>query len=217
MRMCLTASVALSLISNLMESSPAWARDATNAVTTQLDYRDFLVCGPNSLFIFMILCNHAEITFDKLKGLPISSNGTSLLVLRDTAKRFGVETEVRRYSTDEIDSVPLPAIGQFSTDPTSMTRLHFDVIYKVDARRVYVVNGTTGFKESINRLKLPIKWTGYAMVKKSSGVRSRLNKQILTWATGCFILADLAILIRYFFGLKRHFDEKGLIKREVIA
>src|SRR5579859_1307496 len=213
----LTASLALCLSCDLAKFSAAWAGSATNAVNTQLDYRDFLVCGPNSLFMFLILCNKSGVTLEELKRLPISTNGVSLLVLRDEAKKFGVETEIRRYLPAQIDSVPLPAIGQFSTDPSSMTRQHFDVIYNVDPAYVYVVNGTTGFKEAINRLKLPIKWTGYAMVPRASMLTSRTAKRILASAASCLILLDVTLLIMYCITPNTRPDDKELIEREVIT
>jgi ABC-type bacteriocin/lantibiotic exporter with double-glycine peptidase domain len=103
-----------------------------------------------------------------LKTVPISSDGSSLLDLRDAAKRLGVDTEIRRYRPEQIDYVPLPAIGQFRTGKDSITPLHIDVIYKVDADRVYLLNGTTGAEYWILRSRLPYFWEGFAVVRKQS-------------------------------------------------
>jgi ABC-type bacteriocin/lantibiotic exporter with double-glycine peptidase domain len=81
------------------------------------------------------------VTFAECDRLPISSAGTSLLALRDAAKRLHINAEIRRYRAEDIAHVPLPAVGQFSD---TLVSYHFHVIYRVDADRVYVLDGTTG-------------------------------------------------------------------------
>jgi hypothetical protein len=56
----------------------------------------------------------------------VSSEGASLLSLRDAAKEFKVDAEIRRYQPQDVDSLALPAIGQFNASGTSVTLYHFD-------------------------------------------------------------------------------------------
>jgi ABC-type bacteriocin/lantibiotic exporter with double-glycine peptidase domain len=128
---------------------------------------------------------------EQLRALPVSSNGVSLVSMRDTAKRLGVETEIRRYRVEDIDSLPLPAIAPFKTSDVSVTPLHFDVIYRLDANYIYLLNGTTGAEESIYRPKLQNFWTGVALSQK----RPRINKTTAMIFLGVFLtITDLAIV-----------------------
>lgn len=144
------------------------ANESTDEPPRRLNYQEVLRCGPNSLFVFLILSGHPEVTFKQIQAVPVTTDGSSLLALREAARRLGVETAVRFYSSNELDSIPLPAIGQLNTGSASVTRQHFDVIYKIDAHQVHFVNGTTGQKHSVRRLWFVEHWTGYAMTEPQS-------------------------------------------------
>jgi hypothetical protein len=133
---------------------------------TNSSHAAILKCGPNSLFVFLRLSGHSKITMPELEELPMSSKGTSLLTLRDAAKRFQIDAEIRCYDPEQVGSVPLPAIGQFRNLESSITPHHFNVIYKVDPQYVYFIDGTTGSKDLIRRSELSRIWTGYAMIEK---------------------------------------------------
>jgi ABC-type bacteriocin/lantibiotic exporter with double-glycine peptidase domain len=133
-------------------------------------YRNILKCGPNALYLFLRWSGCQEVPLTRLDQLPISSSGTSLLVLRDAAKALGVRSEVRRYRAEELDALPLPAIAQLYEGHVGVvTRYHYGVIYKVDARRLYYVDATTGAKGYIDRAPdMFYWWTGVAMVPAQS-------------------------------------------------
>jgi len=141
------------------------AGDIADAETDR--YINYAKCGPNSLFLFLILSGHSEVMLHTLENIPISYDGASLLHLRNRARTFGVKADIRRYGIDEIDSLALPAIGQFITG-ASNSPYHFNVIYKVDKQRIYFIDGTSGLKLWAFRSSLPGYWTGLAMTKKSS-------------------------------------------------
>jgi hypothetical protein len=128
--------------------------------------RETVRCGINSLFVFLILAGRSEISLQDLENIPMSPEGASLLALREEAKRFNIDAEIRRYPTEAADSMPLPAIVHFIAEPGSITREHFNVMYKMDAGRAYLVDGTTGSKFVLQRSELPRRWTGFAMIQK---------------------------------------------------
>lgn len=135
---------------------------------SSLDYEKILQCGPNSLFLFLLLTGHRDVTLEQVKDLPISREGASLLQLREAANKFNAAVDVRFLTSNHIRRMPLPAIAQFKTGPASITPVHFNVIYKVDDTFVHYINGTTGMKEYIRITRLPAFWTGYVMVPHSS-------------------------------------------------
>jgi len=127
-------------------------------------------CGPNSLFMFMILTGHQEVSRDNVAAqITLSPQwGSSLLDLRNAAKNFGVNTEMRRYRIEDIDSVPLPAIVHISMpNVPEQVPNHFDVLYKVDADWIYLIHGITAEVYHVRRYKLSQWWTGYALVPKT--------------------------------------------------
>jgi len=153
------------------------AAAGTGSVTNTLNYRDILECGPNSLYMFLVMSGHSEADLGRLRELPLNgTEGTSMLTLCDGAKLYGVDTEVRHYRVDEIDRVPLPAIGHVQTSLNSQDPWHFDVIYKVDPTFVYLLDGTSGYTNRIRRTKLADFWSGDALVEKKS-----FWKSLVTW------------------------------------
>src|SRR6185369_8887067 len=186
--------VAIIATSGSIGLSPETASGANDTSRNSLNYREVLQCGPNSLFMFLILSGHSEVTLEQLRELPMSSDGTSLLALRDAARRFGVDTEIRRYSRDGVASISsLPAIVQFQTSETSLTPFHFDVLYKVDADSVYLLNGTTGFKFSVQRSRLPNFWTGFALVGKWSLAEHVKKEWQPALLVACLLIANFFI------------------------
>lgn len=143
---------------------------ASDIVTNslKLNYAEVLRCGPNALFMFLMMSGQEAVSFeDLLRSVPISSEGASMLALRDVARRCGVPAEVRQYEPQEIDWMPLPALIQTKKDQVIIPH-HFDVVYRVDGERVYLLDGTTGEKDYIRRSKLANFWTGYALIHPQS-------------------------------------------------
>jgi hypothetical protein len=144
------------------------ATDAGRNDLSHLDslrYNEILRCGSNSLYLFMLLSGHSSVTFVRLEEITASSEGVSLLTLRDVARELGVRAEIRHYRHSEVGRMPLPAITQSYASLASVTPLHFDVIYKVDSGLVYLLNGTTGERFSVQRSELPQFWTGFALTE----------------------------------------------------
>jgi hypothetical protein len=149
--------------------------------------RDLVNCGPASLFMFLLLSGHSEVTWEQINTVPVTFYGSSLADLRNAANRFGVVGEMRRYRLEDIDSMPLPAIGVFNSDSTSITSNHYGVIYRVDAHRIYALDGSTG--NSFCLLRQPRMfhfWTGIALTQK---IPLRLNEwRIVLLLTGITIV-----------------------------
>lgn len=146
------------------ESALAGPEGATGS---SYDYRTILRCGPNSLYTFLILSGHPEVTFEQCDHLPVSPQGTPLSAICDAARQFQIDGEIRRYDVSDIDSLPLPAIGQFTIgESNKLSKYHFSVIYKVDTGRVYIIDGTVGALRYVRRSALGNFWTGVAMSRR---------------------------------------------------
>lgn len=152
--------------------------------------RQVMRCGPNSLFVFLIMSGHPEVTLEQCDNLPISHEGTSLLAMREAAQTFHVDTEIRHFRPEDVDLLILPAIGQFRRSGT-LGESHFMVIYRVNAERMYVIEGITGERLSFNRSRLSDFWTGIAMSEKqSTGIQA-----IYGWPTLAMFLVVTDIVV----------------------
>ncbi|HLX72684.1 MAG TPA: cysteine peptidase family C39 domain-containing protein [Verrucomicrobiae bacterium] len=178
-------------------SYSAWASEPGISPQAGEIYRvEALKCGRNSLFMFLILSGHPEVTMDELASLSGTEEGVSLSSICEMAKRHNVNAEVRHYSPGEAGSIPLPAIIQldFGGPDPSIRTLHFVVLYRVNSDEGLVLDGTTGFKEQISAAKLTQLWTGYAMVERRS-VFSRLIKGHTAWVLIGFLLVTNGVVV----------------------
>jgi predicted double-glycine peptidase len=167
-----------------------------------MTYREYLRCGPNSLFLFVKMSGHTDVTLEQCNNaVPISSEGTSLLALRDAARTFRVDAEIRRFQLEDVDLLCLPAIGQFpSVGNNPLTDYHFNVIYKVDVEHVYVIDGISGAKYSILRSRLANFWTGVAMSqRRPSGqwLATGVSPGFLLTCLGLVDVVVIALFLRW--------------------
>ena len=190
-------STSIILLGALLGLPTVRAASESPLLTNTVNYRAVLQCGPNSLFIFLLLSGHSEISLQTLKNeVPVSSSGTSLLSLRNVARHCGVHAAVRSYWCEDAGSMPLPAIVQFRTGPSSITPMHFEVAYKIDADRMYVLDATTGHDHYVVRSKLPSFWTGYALVENQSlATMCAHNARVALLAAGLLVIEHLFLCV----------------------
>lgn len=124
-----------------------------------------LRCGQNSLFMFLVLSGHPGVRWDQLQRFPVSAEGTSLLALRDAARVCHVRTEIRKYGLRDLDRMPLPAVVQLISPSATPTHFHFSVVYKLDDRSVYLLDGTSGTRMRWGRRFFNRYWTGIALTE----------------------------------------------------
>ena len=172
-----------------------WANESfaiSIETTNKVSLHQGLECGPNSLYLFLLLSGVPDVNYDELSQLPVSKAGMSLPAIRDAAAHYGVNAEIRQYDLADVASLPLPAIMVFHSNPNSPLPYHFNVLYKIDAHRIYYVDGTTGEKDSLLRSpRLFHWWTGVAITEKRSVLRSVFNQWFL-------LCAAIAINCLYF-------------------
>jgi ABC-type bacteriocin/lantibiotic exporter with double-glycine peptidase domain len=137
--------------------------------------------------MFLIMHGRTDLTLEDLPDIPITPQGTDFLALRDAAQKVGMDVEIRRYKPEQIDALPLPAIGQFRSGISTLTPDHFDVVFKIDKEFVYSLDGTTAALNKLPRSLIGQKWSGYALIRKPS-----LRSFLRTWSP---LLLPLAICL----------------------
>lgn len=172
-----------------------WANEGfalSSGPTNNVSLDQALACGPNSLYAFLLSSDVPGVNYEKLTPIPKSEAGMSLSDIRDAAAHYGVNVEIRQYDLADIASLPVPAILVFHSGPNSPLPYHFNVLYEVDAHRIYFIDGTTGKKAWLLRSpRLFTWWTGIAMTERISLWHSVFNRWFL-------LSAAIAINCMYF-------------------
>lgn len=209
---CPFASLCLSL--SLWWAVSLTAATVTNATTNNyVEVAGFVKCGPNALFVFLILTGHPEVTLEQFENLPVSAEGASLQTLREAARAGGVETEIRRYQPADLGAMPLPAIAQFKSPQRALTRYHFNVVYKVEGEWVYLVEGTTGVKFKWRRALFNRSWTGMALTERRVFGGFRKDEGFLALLTVGLLAVDGWLL----FGLGRRHERPAVFKKQEVT
>jgi predicted double-glycine peptidase len=165
-----------------------------------LDSDKFFCCGPNALYMFMLLSGQSAISLEEVKlAVPLSSpQGASLLSILCAAREMGVNAEVRKYRPQDYDAVPLPAIVHIHQRGAAPWSSHYDVMYKKDAMFVYLLDGTTGQIDRIRRTKFASGawWTGYSLTQKRS-VFAFIIDECWPGLAACFLATDVVVLVMW--------------------
>jgi hypothetical protein len=176
---------------------------AQNPAAPTASYRSVLRCGPNAAFLFLLLSGHSDVSLDQIDDLLVPDDplapfdGTSLLSVRDVILRFQADVEVRRYQPEQIDMVSLPAIVLFrSGGVDAISSFHYNIIYKLDRNRVFLIDGTSARRFSILRSRLGIFWTGIALsrIDPSGGRWTSLSLQLMSAVIVTCVLCYYCVL-----------------------
>ena len=155
-----------------------------------------LECGPNSLYMFLLLSGVPDVNYETLTQVPKSEVGMTLSAICNAARHCGVNAEIRQYNLNDIASLPLPAIMMFHSGQNSPLPYHYSVLYKVDAHRIYFIDGTTGEKNWLLRSpRLFNWWTGIAITERRSVLRSVFDQ----WFILCAAIAINCMYCNLFF------------------
>jgi hypothetical protein len=167
--------------------------DAAPVKNTDSKYNTFLNCGPNSLYVFLVMCGKEDVTLSQMNKITLSDEGASMLSLKKAALMFNIDTVIKKYPITAIDDVPVPALVQLVGSQDSATPYHFGVFYMVDSRSVYILDGTTGGKLIILRRRLGEFWTGVAMSRKRSAILSLYSILLLKPWYSCALISCVTI------------------------
>jgi hypothetical protein len=158
------------------------------AAATPVVPRSAVNCGPNAMYIFLILCG-AEPSQAAIESIVCGTDGTSFLDLSRFAVAQGVPTEICLYQPGEFQRIRLPAICQTRDGPPK----HFVVAYDVDATGLYTIDSTTGEYHRVRAERIASYLSGYALIRK----RTMLSVFIDNQPAVCFcLLAGAALMLR---------------------
>lgn len=121
-------------------------------------------CGPNSLYVLLRL-NGVQVSFDDVSRLlPIGAAGTNLRQMRDAAEKLGLDCEVRRLSTSELEALSVAVVAHCRSAQIGSQTGHFVVVLPGTGQVIEEIDGQSGRRRSVSRHYFKTVWTGYALV-----------------------------------------------------
>ena len=161
-----------------------------------------LVCGRNAAFIFLVM-NGVDVEDNAFKQITLGSEGVSMLQLRDFFQDHGIATQVRKFRSDEITNMPLPAIWRSHDHEVH----HYFIVYKTSDSGIYAIDGTTGREVRFKTSRVDDFFTGYAIVPDHPLFGSGLRDIRLSFGLCAFNMALVGILVRQKY--RRNSRKKG--------
>jgi hypothetical protein len=126
-----------------------------------------VMCGPNALYIF--LKAHARpVSADRLfREVDPGDQGLSLGELRDASTRYGLSSEVRRCTYEQlVGECPLPLVALLRPGPEIGGRGpgHYVLVVHADSDAITLIDATSGRQISSPRAAFCRDWKGYVVV-----------------------------------------------------
>lgn len=143
---------------------PSRVEDLSSAIPP----RDALICGPNSVLMFLTICG-IDVMDEDIAEIDVGNKGATLLQMRDACNKLGQPTEVRHLDTAEFKKLSLPAILHVDNSRYQ----HFHVMYGVaPGGNLKVLDGTTGEKLITLSEKLAGYYSGYVLITRKEWIMS---------------------------------------------
>ncbi|MDP9173834.1 MAG: cysteine peptidase family C39 domain-containing protein [Planctomycetota bacterium] len=161
-RFCGYQMLAITMVACLLSAHPkAFGEDSRNLLSHHI-CRDALMCGPNGLYIFLKL-NGVATSFSAIeKYIPSNDEGMSINELQHACLDFGLDTEIRRCSVEELGQAFKEPIIAYTTTPNSSTG-HYMLILGISRNGVDVMDPTTGESWMTSLHGLSATWRGYIL------------------------------------------------------
>jgi hypothetical protein len=150
-------------------------------------------CGPVALF-FLLRAEKNKVSIDDvMKSLVVTDKGTSMAQLREAAAKFGLDTDVVRFTPDEFADLPVPFIVHWKGPGEESGRDdHFDVVLRTDPDYGGMIVDTTNCAvTSLGSMRaIGARASGYALV-----VRRRAPATAgLLWLLGGMLGLNLGLV-----------------------
>lgn len=119
-------------------------------------------CGINTIFLMMRL-NHKAVSYEGLeRGVPVSTEGTSLADMRRYMMSLGLATRIVKTTPEKLGRYALPAIAHLEEELGSTG--HYVIITGLGPDWVELIDGTSAFLVMQSMSKFQKRWTGYLLV-----------------------------------------------------
>jgi hypothetical protein len=150
-------------------------------------------CGPNSLFLLLRFEN-IDVTYEQvLATVPLSEAGCTLDDLHNAAQQFGLATEARKLTPEEVVIAPKPLIVHFNAlasggQKTRANRNHFSIVTSASLE-----DGSVAGIDSVNLM--PTRYSANGFARNFSGYCLVLRRSSRSWILTTKGLAAIGLFL----------------------
>lgn len=161
---------------NFSASIPEWAKPGR--------------CGTNAVYAFLRLSGQPIPYEEVAHAVPTeAARGSSLADLSEAANHFGVRTEVRKVSIQEMSRISTPFIVHLDLLDQGGAG-HFITVYHIDDEKIVCyIDGSSALEHFITLSDLDHQFSGYVLLPAS-----RSSVGILPALIGCALGAVLGLI-----------------------
>jgi len=158
--------------------------------------RQMVMCGPNSLYLLLHLHGVSVDRRQIEKYMPSYPDRMSLLRLKEACADFGLATEIRRCTLDELSQhIDTPMVAHvLPAHAPDAESGHFIVMFRDQSGSIKGVDATTGYfyQASSPVFQKKWKWNAYILLP----VRQASTLEVAYLATGLIWLTAICLLQR---------------------
>jgi hypothetical protein len=158
--------ILIAAIAGLAGAAPCFAADKQLAAQEETSWRSRLVCGRNSLYLFLKSHGHRVDYAELRRAIPLGDLGSSFGDLHRAAQRFGAAVEIWHASLDRLAAVDLPAIVLLESARAPSG--HFVLLVDVDDANVLITDPTSTSSVRMPRAQFLRSYSGFAMIHHST-------------------------------------------------
>lgn len=178
-------------------TAPRAAGQATPPAPPSDAARTKVECGRNALYMHLRLTGRQPDYDAVTRATPIGPQGTSLLELRDAARRLGVDAAAVTMTREQLIAAPKPVVVYFQQSPfTTQDELptgHYVVVVGTTDTQVQSLDGSTGRLRTNTWHRFETRWNGYVLTENSGGGFSKR----LPWVGSAVMAAvGLTLVVR---------------------
>jgi ABC-type bacteriocin/lantibiotic exporter with double-glycine peptidase domain len=119
-------------------------------------------CGINTIFLMMRL-NHKAVSYEGLeRGVPVTTEGTSLADIRRYLMSLGLATRIVKTTPEKLGRYALPAIAHLEEELGSTG--HYVIITGLGPDWVELIDGTSAILMTQTMSEFRKRWSGYLLV-----------------------------------------------------
>ncbi len=177
------------VVSTLQPPAPCAAEDAKLAAQETSSWRSRLVCGRNSLYLFL-KCHGYRVAYTELQDLiPLGERGSSFGDLHRAAAQLGADVDVLKTDVDRLAAADLPAIVLLESAKAPSG--HFVVLADVDETSVLITDPTSTSSARMPRAQFQRSWSGYAMTHRPTPLLRTATGLLALTLGGAMILPGM--------------------------
>lgn len=166
---------------------------SANAAGVPIDWRQANRCGPNALYVMLVM-NGLSPDYDRLiAGIDITEKGASISDLLRASAENGLPLVAVKTTIDDLAQFSTPALLHYQP---SGELGHYAVLLRANSDNTFsTIEATRGAVEIQAMGDFLSRWSGVVLIKKSDWDARQDDRRVLYLSVAIFVAFLLAILL----------------------